>query len=408
MTENRFERSLPRGTGPMIRIACCVLITVLGVILPGCRWNLNFPGNPFVSTPPCTLPPNLTKPQLVSYLNRNILALHSWRSTDVRITTSGPGGIPINLHAEVAVQSPRNFRLIASSIGGNEADLGSNSERFWFWMRRNKARHVFTASHTQIEQTQQRLMIPFRPDWLMEVLGVVPLDDQQFEMQQTTDPNRVKLISERLSPSGRLVRRVIVVDICYGHILSHNLQNENGTILARAGLDDYRIDPVTGLSVPYRINLRWPRAGLKLTMRLGTVALNPGTMPEQTWQLPTIPGYSLFDLGRLPSAARRTAGGQPRPRPLGTRFQQAARDRPSPRSPVPASAVEETPRWEPSPTVTRSPVRFQVENPFAPQTSQHRPATARTTEVENPFAPQPKPSRTPRTPRTHRADAWWK
>jgi len=323
--------------------------------------------------------------------------LHAWRSTDVDITVSGPGGIPINLNAVIAVQSPRNFRLTASSIVGNEADLGSNNERFWFWMRRNKARHVFTATHAQTEQTQERLMIPFRPDWLMEVLGVVPLDDQQFEMQQTTDPNRVKLISERLSPSGRLVRRVIVVDVCHGHILSHNLQNENGTILARAGLDDFRIDPATGLSVPHRINLRWPRAGLTLTMRLGAVDVNPGTMPGQTWQLPTIPGYSLFDLGRLPSAARRTAGRQQRPRPLGTRFKQTGHDRPPSRRTVPASAAEETPHWEPTPTTTRAPTGLQVENPFAPQ---GRPARPPTTEVENPFAPQP--------PRQTHTDAWWK
>ena len=402
MTENRPERRWPRITAIATRIVCCALLIAQGVALPGCFRNLNFPHNPFVSTPPCTLPPNLTKTQIVAYLNRNISALHSWRSTDIRITTAGPGGIPINLHAEIAVQSPRNFRLIASSIGGNEADLGSNRERFWFWMRRNKSRHVFTALHSQSEQAQERLMIPFRPDWLMEALGVVPLDDQQFEMQQTTDPKVVQLISERLSPSGQLVRRVIVVDVCRGHILSHNLQNETGTILARAGLDDYRIDPASGLSLPHRIHLRWPRARLTLTMRLGTVDVNPQQIPEQTWRLPTIPGYSLLDLGRRPSSPRRMAGRRPRPGALGTRARHPKGDQPPYARVVPASAAEQTPRWEPSPTDTRAPTELQVENPFAPQTSQNRSPTARTTEVENPFARQKKPSRTQRT------DAWWK
>jgi len=400
MTENRLDKPLPHGTGAVARVACCALLIIPTATLSGCHWNRNFLDNPFVSTPPCTLPADLAKPQLISYLNRNISALQAWRSTDVRITTAGPGGVPITLHAEIAAQSPRNFRLIASSISGNEADLGSNNERFWFWMRRNKDRHVFTATHSQIEQTQERLMIPFRPDWLMEVLGVVPLDDQQFEMQQTTDPKTVKLISERLSSSGRLVRRVIVVDVCHGHILSHNLQNENGTILARAGLSDYRVDEATGLSLPHRINLRWPRAGLRLTMRLGNVEVNPGTMPQQTWQLPTIPGYSLFDLGRLSSAARRTAGRQPRPQPLDTRFQQTGHDRPPSRATVRASAIEETPRWEPTPTAGRTSAGLQMENPFAPP---NRTGSPPPTEVENPFAPQAKRSRKHRA-----APPWWK
>ncbi|MGH7127554.1 MAG: hypothetical protein ACREIV_03230, partial [Planctomycetaceae bacterium] len=122
----------------------------------------------------------VSKEELIARLNTNITKVYSWRSTNVDIHARGPLGLPVKLDAQIAVEAPRNFRLRARSFAGDEADFGSNSERFWFWIRHTRPKRVFTARHEEADRAIARLPIPLRPDWLMEVLGVVPIDPNRY------------------------------------------------------------------------------------------------------------------------------------------------------------------------------------------------------------------------------------
>ena len=109
------------------------LLLVLLAFVPGCfrKW-----GRPtFRRQPTCVFNENVSKDELIAHLNRYHSQVTAWRCTDASVKVPGPGGVKVPLSANLAVQYPKNIRMRAKSLRGDEADIGSNQERFWFWMR---------------------------------------------------------------------------------------------------------------------------------------------------------------------------------------------------------------------------------------------------------------------------------
>jgi hypothetical protein len=270
-----------------------LMVTLLSVFLSGCVWNTSW----LRREPVSRLPNDLTKTELVAYLNDNIERVGSWRSTNVRISAKGPGVLSIPLSGTIAVKNPRNFRLtVDSSIFGREADFGSNSEKLWIWMRRGDVKEIVTCRHDQIEHLQNRLPIPFQPDWMMEALGVIPIDEAEMTMlPPDSQTSLIRLISMQSVPRRRPVQRIIFVDPVKGQIVAHSLQDERGKMIALAELDDYRYDTKNGASLAHRVKLDWPERGVKMTLRFDEIEVNPSRLPQQTWQMPQ--GLPVYNVG---------------------------------------------------------------------------------------------------------------
>lgn len=265
------------------------------VALCGCAtW-----GKPYSRYARCQLRPNMPLPELVEYLNQNINRLGSWRATRARIAMRGPGGVPLSISASLAIEAPRNFRLLASSLTGREVDLGSNPDQFWFWNRRDEQnKFVFTCRHDQLARAQQRFPIPFQPDWIMEALGVIPLNPGEFVLESGTKPHRARLIAQRVSPQGQPVTKVVEVDTCHGLVLEHALFDATGRLIARATLSGHYQDSASGVVLPGRVDLEWPTEQLSLAIHLGTIEVNPVGIPPGTWGVPAMPDYPIRDLGQ--------------------------------------------------------------------------------------------------------------
>jgi hypothetical protein len=210
-------------------------------------------------------------------------------------------GVPLEaripLDAKIAVQSPRNFRLVVSPpVGPPEADLGSNDEHFWFWNRRNQEKCVFQASHDEPAKLK-RFPIPFQPDWIIEALGVKDIEPDEVTMLPGPPGSKtVYLIDYRTSPQGTKIQKVTVVDTCRGVITQHLLRDLNGQTIARAILSGYARDERSQADLPRKIDLDWPQAQLAMTMTLSDVEVNPVRFPPALWSIPHITGYSVYDL----------------------------------------------------------------------------------------------------------------
>src|SRR5262249_13163069 len=114
---------------PPLRPHLLLLALTLTSAQSGCAWTRNLCGlQP--PPPPCVLAPDASKDDVVAYLNENTRKIRSWRTDRAKIRTRG---VPVPLDATIAVESPRNFRLIVNGPLSREADLGSNQEHFWFW-----------------------------------------------------------------------------------------------------------------------------------------------------------------------------------------------------------------------------------------------------------------------------------
>lgn len=246
-------------------------------------------------------PAGASKSEIFKHLNSNISKIYAWRSTSITITARL---LPMRLSGQVAVESPRNFRMRVTSVAGDEADFGSNPEQFWFWMRRNEPRHVYSCRHNDMDRAAQRLPLPFQPDWLIEVLGVIPLNESQFNVDNTDARTyTVTLSSEQISPRGEPVKRLLLVDAQHGVVLGHSLFDARGSLIAKATLKNYRFHPLggphNGVNFPHTIELDWPQANMAMTLNVGRdVEINPTGMPDATFIQPRMEGFPEFDLGR--------------------------------------------------------------------------------------------------------------
>lgn len=275
--------ALSRLTSPAAALA-------IAALLAGCVGGRNW--NPFAVAPPA-LPPDATREQVVAHLNENISRCTGWRSCDVRIKSNG---LPLSASANIAVQSPRRFRMLVSMMDTDLADLGSNDERMWIWMRPqgDEPQYVQTCAHEDFDLAQQRLAeqglppVPFRPDWLMEVLGVIPIDPSQVEMEPNPgDAGQFLLSSFQTAPDGSQVKRVITVDAKRGVVIGHALwavDSESGRLIAQAKLAGHRRDEASGVTLPRQIELSYPAANAEMTLTIKDVEVNPAGVTPGTWQ----------------------------------------------------------------------------------------------------------------------------
>ena len=287
-----------------LHLAC--FLTVAMASLCGCRW---WPMRQESEIPAYT--EMLSKDELVRSLNANIEPLESWRCTDATVKTGGGMMGVLGLNAHIAVERPRNFRMLVKLMTKNMADLGSNDERFWFWFD-GPQKHTFTARHANAEYAQRVLQIPFEPDWLLEALGVVPLNPDEFVMIGDGSDGTVSLVSERTTSSGRIVRRVVLVDARRRLITAHALYDGSSPAqgwIAKATLSEHWRDPASGLVLPRRIDLEWPQHDLFLTMTMNHIEVNP-QFPGPTFALPDIPNYPAYEIAgpAVPQTLQSQAG----------------------------------------------------------------------------------------------------
>lgn len=287
-----------------------LLLAAVSLLQQGCMVaNRLFPPTPFSKRAPCALQPGASKVQIVQYLNRNITGtdtrsgLASWRSSHVRLSVPGWPSLP----ASIAIEAPRNLRLrVSDPLSRNDiVDLGSNARQFWVWAKDGQPKNVITAAHEDLPAAQDVLRIPFQPDWLMEVLGVIPINVGEVTLRHP-DPSSptVELVSTVPSPTGP-IEKVIRVDSCHGIVREHALYDARGVIIARAALYDHGIDTATGLVMPHLVRIDWPEMNQQLTMRIDKVELNPPPLQASAWTVPTKPGYPTIDLKELVAAMRR-------------------------------------------------------------------------------------------------------
>jgi hypothetical protein len=329
--------------------ALSLLILAMALGAPGCQWANRFgtARDPFGPKSACALPPESTKEEIVAYLNKNVLAeegqpgLRGWKSDSARISMHG-----FSTSASLQVEAPRNFRLRVSQPLSQTAmlDIGSNSEQFWVWSKDSKERVVLTCRHDDIQSTAAHLDLPLpvQPEWLMEVMGVVPLDPNEFRMERETKGSPfVKLISDCRGPSGEPMQRVIQVNACHGLVTLHELRNAEGKVIASASFQGHYHDPETKLILVKQIRLEMPQEKMLLTLDLKQIQVNPSAAQDSmVFALPQLPGHRTVDLAEV---ARRQRGG--------TQYADAGQELSAPERPGrPQAALPselEAPAWPP-------------------------------------------------------------
>ncbi len=289
--------TLERTTGLTRPAVKLIWVLALVLLCSGCmsfRPRLGYRLNPVI-------PEGATKSQVVARINQNITGsqqqggLFAWQCMDV---TFRMRSFPMGVKGTVVVEAPRRFRIRISNpfSGGDEFDVGANDEQFWLWQKGMEPAYLLTAYHDDLPLALTHFRIPFQPDWIMEVFGVIPVNEDEYDLVPVPGQPFIDLVANSQSPTGEPVRKVVRVDTRRGWVTSHQLWGQSGRLIASADLEGHRIDPNSGIALPSSIRIHWPDADLDLKLTLGTVEVNPH-LPATTWVLPRKNGFRQLDMG---------------------------------------------------------------------------------------------------------------
>lgn len=252
---------------------------------------------------------SLTSETVVAYLNSQADRVQSLDAGDISLTVRGPGGSPPTLDGSLLVQKPRNFRLVGKFplTGSQEVLVGSNQERFWFYIPRMQDA-LMHCSYTDFEKGVE-LPFPFDPEWVLEAMGMahVPADGaKKIDVDE-------KAKTVRLVQDGNLHgQRVKKVTVCYLAPMSRDVPqvkarivyDERGKVICQATTKSVTRMPIGRNSrgenvyatVPQVVKLEWPAQDASLELDLGKVRINQ-QLPMSAFQMPDL-GSRRVDLGR--------------------------------------------------------------------------------------------------------------
>ena len=244
---------------------------------------------------PPALPPSPTLQQVIEVVNRNNSQIHSFWTTEARLSGTG---FPA-LRASVAFERPLRFRLQANTaLTGPELDFGSNDQHFWFWVKRNDPQAVYFCRHDQFAASRARQMVPVDPYWLIEALGIAEFDPGlPHHGPFAIAANRVEIRTIRNTPEGATTKFTIV-DTVRGQIVEQRIHDAQDRLIATAVASGHRRDPASGLVMPTSVEVGYPAAQFSLRLDLGNVQINrPQGNPVELWTMPSYEGSPVVDLG---------------------------------------------------------------------------------------------------------------
>ena len=91
--------------------------------------------------------------------------------------------------------------------------------------------------------------------------------------------------------------RVLIIDAQTAWVREQHVYDNAGALTASVVADNFRYDAATHTSLPERVRVNVPAAGLDLTINTGQVVINaPVGDGGQLWSLPQLGSYPVVDL----------------------------------------------------------------------------------------------------------------
>jgi hypothetical protein len=289
------------------------------LLLSGCEWmNRNRdPGTGIRPKDQVYGPP--TSEKLVGYLNSQADRLSVIQSEDVDLTAYVQGKRMPRLVTFMVCEKPRSFRLMGDSVGTTWVDIGSNNDRFWFWVKDGES-PLYHCSYTDYEKGA-KLPLPFQPEWVVQALGMAKYDPAK-NYKVETKGSTYELI-EDTTVQGLPVQKVTVfnarnpADASQPQVIAHIVRDpRSGKTICQATIRrvrqaTYRTQSGEQvISYPSDVMLEWPAEQLSMNIKVGKATVNQRLTNEEErrfFTLPSWPGIKTVDLARMPPPGNPTS-----------------------------------------------------------------------------------------------------
>jgi hypothetical protein len=276
---------------PVLRTICCLLLLLAcsGCHLLRKRQHLEPTPVVFATTP-------TSLDQILQAVNSNTSRVQMLQSRDARLHLRGLPGITV----DIAYEQPRRFRFRAGTgLTGQELDLGSNEDLFWFWAKQNPQPAIYFARHELFARSPQRQMIPIEPMWIVDALGLPTF--QPHERHEGPFPrgdNQLEIRTRVPAADGEFTK-VTLIDGKHAWVMQEHLYDPRGRLLASATLTDQEYYPFAQVALPRKVTLDIPAAQLSFYIESSGYLLNqPFTDSNAIFSLPQdqLPNYPLVDI----------------------------------------------------------------------------------------------------------------
>lgn len=213
---------------------------------------------------------------LIAYLNGNAQKVQGLQCNNLTLTVaqgSQSGTLP---SAKLFCQKPRNFRLVAKIVSSPGVDFGSNNDEFWYWISKSEYPNVvFHCPHEALEKGSVKAPFPFRPEMVLNVLGIAEYDPNgKYEVKVTE--STYELIESTVSPQGKPMQKVTVFNKRRARpgdpqVLAYLLKDENGKDISSAKViqaQTVELGQGAVVTLPRRVELEWPEQKVSMKMKL--------------------------------------------------------------------------------------------------------------------------------------------
>lgn len=234
--------------------------------------------------------PVAARPQ-PQYDAQEILAEHNRNAEQIETISAQPS-LVVNkglknyaVDGNLALERPHNFRLEMHHTGGAVADIGSNDEKFWVWIKDSQPKALYYCNYDEEGNTPLPAS-QLQPDWIVEALGLRVISESEsagFTVTPGKTPDTLVLTHTPIRKGNEIVTRVTIVTDSTRRVKEHRLFAGEGakTLLARAIITDYqelhpadRPDDVVYL--PKKLKLEWTRdrMSMDVTFTEGSTKVN--------------------------------------------------------------------------------------------------------------------------------------
>ncbi|MDD3469282.1 MAG: hypothetical protein PHE53_04800 [Thermoguttaceae bacterium] len=292
ISENPFMRS---SAFFPCRVTSVVVLCITTWLLCGCKTSLPWnhdkaenTTNTLFAALPARLPENPNTTQICQAVNENASRIGSLRSGNATLSIAQMG-LP-SMKTQFAYQTPRRMRITGSvlSAAGTAFDLGSNEDRFWFWVQGDPNVQYCRYDDYARVAASGRLLVD--PKLIFEGLGVEQLgDDEQIVAGPITTSGLLAIQTQRPETSG-VFTKWTYIDPRQGVPVYHVVQNALGQTIASVISKDFTQDMASGALVPRRLEIAisLPEGGhYVLELNMQDVAVNQSGVGATAWEMPS-------------------------------------------------------------------------------------------------------------------------
>ena len=258
-----------------MRMTLAVFVIAALLQSSGCRWFSRQENAPDPAAAKIFGPGETpTEKQLVDYVNDRAKLVNTLKIRNVHIDVVENGKSQPGVEAVLVCQKQRDFRLQGKAAIGSVIDIGSNDKELWFWFKYMEPAGVYHCSYDDLDNGKvQRMPLPIRPEWVVQVMGIAEYNDDISKYKVTPRSGFLELREQSLSPQGQPTTRVTIFNpkpTAGKPLICQHLQYDaKGKLVCWAEITEVQQDRGNPqIVLPTRLRMIWPEQKLEIKMMI--------------------------------------------------------------------------------------------------------------------------------------------